>query len=155
MRRRTRRFDLAGGAILVAVAALAYGVNAATANPVVVSVAVPQGQTLRQLIAGTFVEKLRCSVSCRATTNLVLSGKLARRLQFPGAKSSLPYGISLIDARLRANRWTTVRLRAGEQARILLSKSKAPIRIDGVIYAQAAVSPAKKGATGWSQAISP
>ena len=97
MRRRTRRFDLAAGAVLVAVAALAYGVNAATANPVVVSVAVPQGQTLRQLIAGTFIEKLRCSVSCRATTNLVLSGKLARQLHFPGAKSSLPYGISLIS----------------------------------------------------------
>jgi hypothetical protein len=129
--------------------------NAATGKPILLTVAVPQGQTVRQLIAGKFIEKLRCSESCSATTNLVLSGELARKLHFPDAKSNQSYGIALITARLPGGRWTTVHLRAGDQARTLLAKTKAPLRIDGVIYAHSTISAARKGATGWSQTIGP
>jgi hypothetical protein len=128
---------------------LAIGVTVAGARPALVKATVVPKQTIRQLVSGKFVEKLRCSQKCRATTNLVLSAKVAKQLGFKGVEPNRVYGIALINTRLAAGRWTTVRLSAGGQAMKLLAKSKVPVPIYGVVYARATVGKALKGATGW------
>jgi hypothetical protein len=133
--------------VLVAVA------PTARAGPVLISANVPAGQTLRQLIAGTFIEKVRCAEACSATTNIVITPQTAKRLQFPGVKANQPYAIALIVTELKAGEWTTIRLRAGSQARPLLAKSPVDVRIDGVIYGQSRADRSHRGATGWSAVV--
>jgi hypothetical protein len=128
---------------------LTFGVTLAGARPPLMAAAVPQNQTIRQLVSGKFVERLRCTQNCRATTNLVLSGRVAKRLGFRGAKPDQSYGIALITTRLTGGKWTTVRLSAGDQAKKLLAKSKAPVPLDGVVYARATANKSVKGAAGW------
>ena len=135
---------------LAPIAALTAFAPVAQGSAPFLAVTVPPGQSVRQLIAGTFVEKVRCTEACIATTNLVISADLAKQLHFPSVKAKQPYAIALIATPLKAGEWTTVRLRAGSQARPLLAKSAGSIRIDGVIYGRSRSNASHKGAGGWS-----
>ena len=135
---------------LAPVAVLAAFAPFARAGAPFITATVPPGQSVRQLLAGTFIEKVRCVEACVATTNLVISPALAKQLHFPSVKPKQPYAIALIQTNLKAGAWTTIRLRAGSQARPLLAKSASTIRVDGVIYGRSSTNASHKGAGGWS-----
>ena len=150
---RVKLIGTAWGLVLVTVFVLALGVTVAGARPALIAAKVPPNQTIRQLIAGKFVEKLRCTQSCRATTNLVLSGTVAKRLGFPGAKPKEAYGIALITTQLARGKWTNVRLTAGAQAKKLLAKSKTKVPLNAVVYARTTADKPLKGAASWRMTL--
>jgi hypothetical protein len=139
--------------VVVTVSVLALTATVARARPALVAARVPPNQTVRQLIAGKFVEKLRCTQNCRATTNLLLNGTVAKRLGFRGAKPREAYGIALITTRLAKGKWTSVRLSAGTQAKKLLAKSKTSVPLNAVVYVRTTADKPLKGAASWRMTL--
>ena len=149
---RFRPRGKAWGLVLATVFVLALGVTVAGARPPLIAAKVPPNQTIGQLISGKFVEKLRCTQSCRATTNLLLSGKVAKRLGFKGAKPKEAYGIALITTRLARGKWSTIRLtRARGEEAPRQEQDKVPL--NAVVYARTTADKPLKGAAAWHMTL--
>jgi hypothetical protein len=138
---------IAGAAGLTAALALAPAV-AAGAGTGLVTAKVPAGQTIAQLRAQLFIQRVSCTQICDLTTTAVVSLDDARRLGFKGTTPWVTVASSYI--RLKANKTTEVRLVVTPQGTKLLAKAKGSLRVVGRLVAHPRAKPAAVGRASWS-----
>ena len=120
----------------------------ARATPPLVTVQLPQKQTVGDLLRGKFVQTVTCRRSCKVIAQAFIPAQVARKLHFAGVKRGAPYAVALRQVELKSGKPTRIYMRLGSDAKKRLATWKKTLRLTGETYAES-TSLSVRGQANW------